>query len=118
VKPPFTLGRLAGRRPPRDEVLRFADVTLDLGGHRVRRGRRTIELSPTEFALLELFLRNPGRALTHAQIFDAVWGFDFGRRSNLLNVYMGYLRRKLEQDGEPRLVHTLRGFGYVLRKLS
>jgi two-component system response regulator MprA len=119
VKPPFTLGRIVRRRsttPATDDTLRFDDVALDLVAHEVRRAGRRIELSPTEFALLELFLRNPGRALTHAEIFDAVWGFDFGRGSNLLNVYMGYLRRKLEAGGEPRLVQTIRGFGYVLRK--
>jgi two-component system response regulator MprA len=118
VKPPFTLGRILGRLFTRrnPEALRFADVTLDLVAHEVWRGPRRIELSPTEFALLELFLRNPERALTHAEIFYAVWGFDFGGQSNLLNVYMGYLRRKLEEGGEARLVQTIRGFGYVLRK--
>ncbi len=85
-------------------------------GHTVRRGRRPIELTRTEFLLLELFLRHPRQVLTRSQIFERVWGYDFGPASNSLEVYVGYLRRKLEADGEPRLLQTVRGVGYVLRE--
>ncbi len=98
------------------EVLRHADVTLDLGGHTVTRGDRPVELTRTEFLLLELFLRHPRQVLTRGQIFMHVWGYDFGPTSNSLEVYVGYLRRKLEAAGEPRLLHTVRGVGYVLRE--
>jgi two-component system response regulator MprA len=74
-----------------------------------------MELTPTEFRLLELLLRNPRQVLTREVIFDRVWGFDFGPNSNTLSVYIGYLRRKTEADGEPRLIHTVRGVGYMLR---
>ena len=83
--------------------------------HEVRRGERLIELTRTEFLLLELFLHHPRQVLTRAQIFDRVWGYDFGPASNSLEVYVGYLRRKTEAAGEPRLLHTVRGVGYVLR---
>jgi two-component system response regulator MprA len=82
----------------------------------VLRGARSIELTPTEFRLLEFLLSNPGRVLTRGAIFLRVWGFDFGPRSNSLNAYIGYLRQKTEAGGEPRLLHTVRGVGYVLRK--
>ena len=98
------------------EVLTFADVTLDLGTRDVRRGNRTIELTRTEFALLELFLRNPRQVLTRSIIFERVWGYDFGFASNSLDVYIGYLRRKTEAEGESRLIHTVRGVGYALRE--
>jgi two-component system, OmpR family, response regulator MprA len=98
------------------EVLSFADVTLDLGTREVRRGDRQIELTRTEFALLELFLRNPRQVLTRSIIFERVWGYDFGFASNSLDVYIGYLRRKTEAGGEPRLIHTVRGVGYALRE--
>jgi two-component system response regulator MprA len=98
------------------EPLRFADLVLDPRAHLVHRGGRRIDLTMTEFALLELLLRNPGRVLTRSMIFDRVWGYDFGPTSKALDVYVGYLRRKLEADGEPRLVHTVRGMGYVLRE--
>jgi len=98
------------------EVLSFADVQLDLGTREVRRGRRNIELTRTEFALLELFLRNPRQVLTRSIIFERVWGYDFGFASNSLDVYIGYLRRKTEAGGEPRLIHTVRGVGYALRE--
>jgi two-component system response regulator MprA len=97
------------------EALHFADLTMDLAAHEVRRGPRLIELSRTEFSLLELFLSHPRQVLTRSTIFERVWGYDFGPTSNSLGVYVGYLRRKLEQDGEPRLLHTVRGVGYVLR---
>jgi two-component system response regulator MprA len=95
--------------------LRFEDLELDPDAHEVRRGDRRIELTRTEFLLLELFLHHPRQVLTREQIFDRVWGYDFGPASNSLEVYVGYLRRKTEAGGEPRLLHTVRGFGYVLR---
>jgi two-component system response regulator MprA len=97
------------------EVLRFDDLELDPHSHEVRRGARVIELTRTEFLLLELFLHHPRQVLTRAQIFDRVWDYDFGPASNSLEVYVGYLRRKTEAVGEPRLLHTVRGVGYVLR---
>jgi two-component system response regulator MprA len=97
------------------ETLRYADLELDPVAHEVRRGDRVIELSKTEFSLLELFLKHPRQVLTRSTIFEHVWGYDFGPTSNALGVYMGYLRRKTEAGGEPRLLHTIRGVGYVLR---
>jgi two-component system, OmpR family, response regulator MprA len=96
--------------------LSFADLRLDPGTHEVWRGDRRIELTRTEFLLLELFLRNPRQVLTRDVIFDRVWGYDFGPASNSLEVYVGYLRRKTEGGGEPRLIHTVRGVGYSLRE--
>jgi two-component system response regulator MprA len=96
--------------------LAFADLTLDAGTREVRRGDRSIELTRTEFLLLELFMLNPRQVLTRALIFERVWGYDFGPSSNALEVYVGYLRRKLEREGEPRLIHTVRGVGYALRE--
>ena len=98
------------------EVLRFDDLELDPHSHEVRRGQRLIELTRTEFLLLELFLHHPRQVLTRGQIFDRVWGYDFGPASNSLEVYVGYLRRKTEAGLEPRLIHTVRGVGYVLRE--
>ena len=98
------------------EPLSCADLRLDPGGHQVFRGQRRVELTITEFALLSLLLQNPGQVLTRGQIFDRVWGYDFGSGSRTLEVYIGYLRRKLEEAGEPRLIHTVRGVGYVLRE--
>jgi two-component system response regulator MprA len=98
------------------EVLRFADVSLDTGTREVARGGRPIELTRTEFALLELFLRNPRQVLPRSLVFDRVWGYDFGPTSNALEVYIGYLRRKTEAGGESRLIHTARGVGYALRE--
>ena len=95
--------------------LRFADLTLDPETRVVVRAGRPIDLTPTEFGLLELLLRNPGRVIHRTEIFSQVWGFDFGPSSNSLNVYVGYLRRKTEAAGESRLIHTVRGVGYVLR---
>jgi two-component system response regulator MprA len=97
------------------EALRFEDLVLDPIAHEVRRGDRLIELTKTEFLLLELFLGHPRQVLTRSQIFEHVWGYDFGPTSNALGVYIGYLRRKTEAGGEPRLVHTVRGVGYILR---
>ena len=107
--------RRSGEGPGEDEVLRYEDLVLDPVAHEVRRGERLIELSKTEFLLLELFLRHPRQVLTRSTIFEHVWGYDFGPTSNALGVYMGYLRRKTEAAGEPRLLHTVRGVGYVLR---
>jgi two-component system, OmpR family, response regulator MprA len=98
------------------ELLTFGDLELDLGTREVRRAGRPIELTRTEFALLELFLRNPRQVLTRSIIFERVWGYDFGFASNSLDVYIGYLRRKTEAGGEPRLIHTVRGVGYALRE--
>jgi two-component system response regulator MprA len=98
------------------EVLRFADLELDPGTREVRRGGELIELTRTEFSLLELFLRNPRQVLTRSIIFERVWGYDFGYGSNSLDVYVGYLRRKTEAGGRPRLIHTVRGVGYALRE--
>jgi len=98
------------------EVLRFGDLELDPGTREVRRSERPIELTRTEFSLLELFLRNPRQVLTRSVIFERVWGYDFGFGSNSLDVYIGYLRRKTEAGGEPRLIHTVRGVGYALRE--
>lgn len=101
-----------------DKPLRFADLSLDPVTREVRRGERPIELSRTEYNLLELFLLNPRRVLPRELIFDRVWGFDFGPTSNTLEVYVGYLRRKTENDAETRLIHTVRGVGYVLKESS
>jgi two-component system response regulator MprA len=97
------------------ETLRFSDLVLDPVAHEVYRGDRQVDLSKTEFLLLELFLKHPRQVLTRSTIFENVWGYDFGPTSNALGVYIGYLRRKTEEGGEPRLLHTVRGIGYVLR---
>ncbi len=99
-----------------DGALRFGDLTLDPATREVHRGDRRLQLTRTEFNLLELFLRNPRQVLTRSQIYERVWGYDFGATSNALWVYIGYLRRKLEEGGEPRLLHTVRGVGYALRE--
>ena len=98
------------------ETLRFADLELDPGTREVTRGGERIELTRTEFSLLELFLLNPRQVLTRSLIFERVWGYDFGFASNSLDVYIGYLRRKTEAGGKPRLIHTVRGVGYALRE--
>jgi two-component system response regulator MprA len=98
------------------ETLRFADVTLDPVAHEVKRGDRVIDLTRTEFLLLELFMQHPRQVLTRSVIFERVWEFDFGPNSNSLTVYIGYLRRKTEEGGEPRLLHTVRGVGYILKE--
>jgi two-component system, OmpR family, response regulator MprA len=97
------------------ETLRFADIELDPGTREVRREGERIELTRTEFSLLELFLLNPRQVLTRSLIFERVWGYDFGFASNSLDVYIGYLRRKTEAGGKSRLIHTVRGVGYALR---
>jgi two-component system, OmpR family, response regulator MprA len=98
-----------------ERTLAFADVRLDRLAHEAWRGERVLTLTRTEFLLLEMFLRHPRQVLTRSAIFEHVWGYDFGATSNSLGVYMGYLRRKTEAGGEPRLLHTVRGVGYVLR---
>jgi two-component system response regulator MprA len=125
---PFALAELLARlrallrRSGADEgdgsgdVLRFADLELDPGTREVRRGGERIDLTRTEFSLLELFLRNPRQVLTRSIIFERVWGYDFGPSSNSLDVYIGYLRRKTETGGRGRLIHTVRGVGYALRE--
>ena len=110
------LRALLRRVDPGGGPLRFADLELDRGAREVRRAGRRIELSRTEFSLLELFLEHPRQVLTRSTIFERVWGYDFGATSNALGVYVGYLRRKTERDGAPRLLHTVRGVGYVLRE--
>jgi len=98
-----------------NQTLRFADLTLDRSSYQVMRGDREVELTRTEFQLLELFMLHPKQVLTRSVIFERVWEYDFGPTSNSLTVYMGYLRSKTEAGGEPRLLHTVRGVGYVLR---
>ncbi len=98
------------------EVLRFADLEMDTATREVKRAGEPIELTRTEFSLLELFLLNPRQVLTRSIIFERVWGYDFGYGSNSLDVYIGYLRRKTEAAGKPRLIHTVRGVGYALRE--
>jgi two-component system response regulator MprA len=98
------------------EQLAYADLTLDPATREVRRGDRDVELTKTEFALLEELMRHPRQVLTRSQIFEAVWGYDFGPRSNSLEVYVGYLRRKTEEGGEPRLIQTVRGIGYAVKE--
>jgi two-component system response regulator MprA len=100
----------------RPEVLRFADLLLDTGTHRAMRDNRAIDLTAKEYELLELFMRNPRQVLTREVIFDRVWGYDFGGESNIIEVYVRYLRQKTEQESESRLIHTVRGVGYVLRE--
>jgi two-component system, OmpR family, response regulator MprA len=108
------LRRLSGEGST--DVLGFADLSLDMGTRDVRRDGVLIDLTRTEFALLELFLRNPRQVLTRSVIFERVWGYDFGPSSNSLDVYVGYLRRKTETGGRSRLIHTVRGVGYALRE--
>ena len=123
VTKPFALEELLARLrallrragPGSTEVLRFADMELDPGTREVRRDGQAIELTRTEFSLLELFMLNPRQVLTRSIIFERVWGYDFGFASNSLDVYIGYLRRKTEAGGRPRLIQTVRGVGYALR---
>jgi len=107
--------RRAGEEDGQEELLAFEDLRLDLRAHEARRGERMLQLTRTEFLLLEMFMRHPRQVLTRSAIFEHVWGYDFGSSSNSLGVYMGYLRRKTEVAAEPRLLHTVRGVGYVLR---
>ncbi|HXA32881.1 MAG TPA: response regulator transcription factor [Acidimicrobiales bacterium] len=121
---PFALAELLARlrallRRRHDdsgEILRFADLSLDPGSREARRGDREFTLTRIEFDLLELLLRHPRQVLTREVILDRVWGYSFDSGTNSLAVYVGYLRRKTEEGGEPRLIHTARGVGYVLRE--
>ena len=124
VTKPFALDELLARvrallrrtTEESEDVLRFADLELNPGTREVRRGDESIELTRTEFSLLELFMRNPRQVLTRSIIFERVWGYDFGFASNSLDVYIGYLRRKTEAGGSSRLIQTVRGVGYALRE--
>jgi len=121
---PFNLDELLARvrallrrtQPDRVPILKFADLTLDTGARQAARGDRMVQLTAKEYELLELFLRHPKQVLTREVIFDRVWGYDFGGESNVLEVYIRYLRQKLEEGGEARLLHTVRGVGYVMRE--
>lgn len=121
---PFELDELLARirallrrsQPSRPQVLRYADIVLDTGTRQATRNDRIISLTAKEYELLELFLRHPRQVLTRDMIFDQVWGYDFGGESNIIEVYIRYLRQKLEVEGERRLIHTVRGMGYVLRE--
>jgi two-component system response regulator MprA len=124
VTKPFALAELLARvrallrrtSSGSGQVLRFADLELDPSTREVRRGGEPIELTRTEFSLLELFMLNPRQVLTRSVIFERVWGYDFGFASNSLDVYIGYLRRKTEAGGKPRLIQTVRGVGYALKQ--
>jgi two-component system response regulator MprA len=121
---PFNLEELLARmrallrrtQTERNQVYQFADLTMDSVSRQVTRGKRLIPLTAKEYELLELFLRHPRQVLTREVIFDRVWGYDFGGESNVLEVYIRYLRQKLESEDEPRLIHTVRSVGYVLRE--
>jgi two-component system response regulator MprA len=123
---PFALAELFARvrallrraGPGEPETLQFADLRLDTGTRQVNRSDARIELTSKEFDLLELFLRHPRQVLSRETIYDQVWGYDFGGESNIIEVYIRYLRQKLEADGKPRLLFTVRGVGYVLREES
>jgi two-component system response regulator MprA len=112
------LRRTQSAYTPDQDLLTFADLSLDSSAREVTRGARTVRLTRTEFNLLELLMRHPRQVLTRAQILEEVWGFDFPTTANSLEVYIGYLRRKTEAEGEPRLIHTVRGIGYALRETA
>ena len=97
-------------------MLHFADLAMDTATREVTRGNRKLELTTKEYDLLELFLRHPRQVLTREVIYDRIWGYDFGGESNIIEVYVRYLRQKMEADGEPRLIQTVRGVGYALRE--
>lgn len=109
---------LGRRRAPieSDAPLTFEDLTLNPSTRMAKRGERNIELTAKEYDLLELFMRHPNQVLTRDQIYDRIWGYDFGGESNIIEVYIRYLRSKLEAGNEPRLLHTIRGVGYALRE--
>jgi two-component system, OmpR family, response regulator MprA len=110
------LRRVVPQDDAADETLTFADLSMDIATREVRRGPRLVELTRTEFTLLEMFLRRPRRVLERSFILEEVWGYDFPTTANSLEVYVGYLRRKTETEGEPRLIHTVRGVGYVRKE--
>ncbi len=107
---------LRRHQPKETGVLRFSDISLNTVTREVKRGNEVVELTPQEFELLELFLRHPGQVLKREQIYEKVWGYDFGGESNVIEVYVRYLRSKLETGDRPRVVHTMRGVGYVLKE--
>ena len=121
---PFSFEELLARvrallrrvQPSQPDVYRFEDLELDTGTRQGARGEETFSLTAKEYELLELFLRNPRRVLTREVIYDRVWGYDFGGESNIIEVYVRYLRQKTESQGQKRLIHTVRGIGYVLRE--
>ncbi|MGB3713420.1 MAG: response regulator transcription factor [Candidatus Promineifilaceae bacterium] len=121
---PFSFDELLARvrallrraQPSQPQVFRFSDLELDTGTRQGRRGGETFDLTAKEYELLELFMRNPRQVLTRDVIFDRVWGYDFGGGSNIIEVYVRYLRQKTEGEDLPRLIHTVRGVGYVLRE--
>ncbi len=121
---PFAFDELLARvrallrraQPAQPQVYRFADLELDTGTRRGKRGDETFDLTAKEYELLELFMRHPRQVLTRDVIFDRVWNYDFGGESNIIEVYVRYLRQKTETDDRPRLIHTVRGVGYVLRE--
>jgi two-component system response regulator MprA len=121
---PFNLDELTARiralfrrtQVERNQVYQFADLTMDSDSRQVTRGKRLVPLTAKEYELLELFLRHPRQVLTREVIFDRVWGYDFGGESNVLEVYIRYLRQKLELENESRLIHTVRSVGYVMRE--
>jgi two-component system response regulator MprA len=121
---PFSLDELLARirallrraQPSRPKILGFLDLSLDTGTRQASRGDRVISLTAKEYELLEMFMRHPRQVLTRDLIFDHVWDYDFGGESNIIEVYIRYLRQKLEMEDEPRLLHTVRGMGYVLRE--
>jgi two-component system response regulator MprA len=104
------------QRAGASDELRFADLTVNLGSREVRRGSRRVELTAREFEMLALFMQNPRQVLTRDVLYDRIWGYDFGGESNIIEVYVRYLRSKLEEHGEPRLIQTVRGVGYALRE--
>jgi two-component system response regulator MprA len=121
---PFELDELLARvrallrrsQPSKPKIYKFADLTLDTGTRQASRADRVIDLTAKEYELLELFMRHPRQVLTRKNIYDDVWNYDFGGESNIIEVYVRYLRQKLEGEGETRLLHTVRGMGYVLRE--
>jgi two-component system response regulator MprA len=123
---PFALDEVLARlrallrraKPEAPEILSFADLRVDTGTHQAFRGDRPIDLTAKEYELLGLFLQHPRQVLTREVIYDRVWGYDFGGESNIIEVYVRYLRQKTEAGGEPRLLHTVRGVGYVLRETA
>lgn len=123
---PFNLDELLARirallrrtKTDRAQTLKFADLEIDLGSREVHRGEQRITLTAKEFDMVEVFLRHPRQVLKREFLFDRIWGYDFGGESNILEVYIRYIRHKLESEGKPRLIHTVRGVGYVLKEDS
>lgn len=123
---PFNLDELLARirallrrtKTDRVQVLKFADLIIDMGSREVSRGEQLIQLTAKEFDMVEIFMRHPRQVLKREFLFDRIWGYDFGGESNILEVYIRYIRQKLESEGKPRLIHTVRGVGYVLKEDS